>query len=323
MIGPIIGIILFILLAAVALFFILPKYRPTAAYLALNLGREFTDKVKKPPKLLTVPMGKDNEVTLGWVGHSTWLVEMLGTRLITDPIFSKRAVFPKRLVAPAVQPEQIDSLQFVLLSHAHFDHLDLASLKALPEEAVIVLPAGDEAVVQDLPHKKVALKANESYSFEDLNFKTFQTRHKGERAMGQSSKLTLAYLIQKGDYSIFYIGDSAYSRELVEEVREACPQGIDAVLVPIAAYKPQEFQDDHCSPEDGLQMALEMGARSILPMHHETFQLSLEPIDEPLRRFKKAAEDLEVTKLINPLPIGGTLTIEKSPAKKDISKTYH
>ncbi|QGG47531.1 MBL fold metallo-hydrolase [Heliorestis convoluta] len=323
MLGPIIGIILLLLFAAVAILFLLPKYRPTAAMLALNVGREFTGEVKKPPHLLTIPMGPDDDVTIGWVGHSTWVLEMQGKRLITDPIFSERAVFPKRLVAPALQPDQIDSLDYILLSHAHYDHLDIASLQALPDEAILVLPEGDGQVVKDLRQKKVTLKANDTYRSEDLTIKTFKAEHEGKRAMGLSSNLTLVYLIEKGDSSIVYVGDSGYSPELAEQVRQARPDGIDCAIVPIAAYKPEEFHDDHCNPEEALKMAQEMGARFIVPMHHETFVLSLESIDEPRERFKKAAREENLTEQAHPLPIGGTLTIKQGREREEKEVKYH
>lgn len=302
---------LLILVVAVAtVYFVFQHYRPMMKMLALNLERELTHPIQPPPQTLGLPLGSDDEITLGWVGHSTWIIEFHGTILITDPMFSKRAMIPRRMVAPALKPADITSLDAILITHAHSDHLDIPSLKSLPSQAKLLFPEGDKEIVQELPHAKISLKPNEVYRLNDLTVTTFQARHQGKRTVGNSSNLSLSYLLQKNNRSIVFLGDTAYTPNLGEAIRKECPNGVDAVIVPIASYDPEEFHKDHCTPEEAIQLALDMHARLIVPMHYETFILSLEPIDEPLRRFNDAAAIAQVSDRIRPLPIGGALRLD-------------
>ncbi|WP_170291628.1 MBL fold metallo-hydrolase [Heliobacterium mobile] len=295
--------LLIVLIAAFLL--VVPDYPPTLRMLALNLSYELVHPMAPAPRKLQLPLGGEDEISFGWVGHSTWIIEFQGFRFITDPIFSNRAFIPRRLVAPSIHPHEITTLDGILLTHAHYDHLDVDSLRALPFRTPLLLPSGDLPAVKELPQPKVPLQGSQSYRIGDIVIKVFPTRHQGKSNPDKTTNETLVYLLQKNNRTIVFFSDSAYAPAVVDEIRQNCPGGVDAAFIPIAAYKPELFHQDHGTPEEMLQMALVLEAKKIFPMHYETFILSLEPVDEPLKRLMRAAEAKGVSDRIVPVPIGG------------------
>lgn len=255
------------------------------------------------PKHKPTPFSWDNStITAAWIGHSTVLINFLGTWIITDPVFSGRiglnllgltTLGPKRLVAPALTVDELPPIDLILLSHAHMDHLDLPSLEKFPGEIPLVMAKNTGDVVEDLARKTVVeLDWNERIHILDLDIQAVQTKHFGwrfpwevDRSRGNwSGRSFNAYVISKNGKNIVFGGDTAY-QEYFRELGQR-RLNIDLAIMPIGAYDPWIF--NHCNPEQALTMAAQMNARYFMPIHWGTFTQSDEATNEPIQRLTKA-----------------------------------
>lgn len=236
----------------------------------------------------------DTGIHAAWIGHSTVLLKIDGFTLITDPVFSERCgirVGPvtiglKRLVEPALNVPHLPHIDVILLSHAHMDHLDRPSLRALQNRGTTVITA--YATSDLLRVRRYAavheLGWGEHVRVGPVTFSALQVRHWGARMRTDTYRGYNGYLIESGRRRIVFGGDTADTRAF-ETVRTSRP--VDLAIMPIGAYNPWIYA--HCTPEQAMRMANEAGAEHLLPVHHQTFQLGREPSTEPIERFLEAA----------------------------------
>ncbi len=244
----------------------------------------------------------DSTITAAWIGHATVLINFYGTKIITDPVFSSRVgpsfirlgtFGPKRLVAPALRIEELPPLDLILLSHAHFDHLDLASLRRMGRHVPIIMAKNTSDLLGDLGNKELhELDWEEKITMGDLTVEGLRVNHFGwrypweqDRSRGNHDGRSFnGYLLSKKGRHIVFGGDTAYQEYFkILANRNIVPE---LAILPIGAYDPWIFV--HANPEQAVAMANHMGAKSILPVHWHTFTLSNEPIDEPIERLKQA-----------------------------------
>ncbi len=244
----------------------------------------------------------DNTITAAWIGHSTVLINFFGTMIITDPVFSPRIGFsllglatvgPKRLVEPALSVEEIPRVDLILLSHAHMDHLDLPSLRAFSHDVPVVISKNNVDVIDGLSFREVhELDWGERATVAGVSVEAFRVQHFGwrmpweeDRSRGNwEGRSYNAYLLKKNDKYIFFGGDTALQQYFAEIGQRGI--SIELAMMPIGAYDP--WISNHCNPEQAVEMANQIGARYVLPMHWGTFIQSDEPTNEPIDRFKKA-----------------------------------
>jgi L-ascorbate metabolism protein UlaG (beta-lactamase superfamily) len=237
----------------------------------------------------------DTRVTAAWLGHSTVLINFFGLNILTDPVFFARCgirlppltIGPKRYVACALQPEELPRIDLVLISHAHFDHLDLRSLRAVAREATVVTARHTADILRGIRFREVIeLGWNETREVETgrgaLTVAAYQLRHWGARVQRDDFREYNAYVLERGGKRLGYFGDTA--RTPARHLGERGP--IDLLIVPIGAYQP--WIRAHCTPEEAVTMADEARAHYVMPVHHQTFKLSWEPMDEPIQRFTAA-----------------------------------
>lgn len=235
----------------------------------------------------------DSGLHAAWIGHSTVLLKIDGFNIITDPVFSERCgvrVGPvtfglKRLVAPALELLRLPKLDLILLSHAHMDHFDLPSLRALEHSGTTVVTARSTS---DLLRVRRYAAVNELAWGEDLRVgpltvRGLQVKHWGARMRTDTYRGYNGYLIEAGRYRVLFGGDTADTREF-RNVRTSRP--VDLALMPIGAYNP--WIHAHCTPEQALRMCDDAGAEHLFPLHHQTFPLSREPLTEPIERLLTA-----------------------------------
>ncbi len=236
-----------------------------------------------------------DQITAAWLGHATVLVNFLGLNILTDPVFFPRCgihmgpltLGPKRHVACALQPDELPPIDLVLLSHAHFDHLDMKSLQRVNRDAVVVTARDTADIFRRIPFRQVIeLAWNETLEIQtahgSVTLAAFQLRHWGARMRNDDHRGYNAYLIERGGKRICFTGDTAR----IDAHHLGARGPIDLMIVPIGAYHP--WIRSHCTPEEAVAMSNEADARFILPIHHQTFKLSWEPMDEPIARFHKA-----------------------------------
>ncbi len=234
----------------------------------------------------------NDRVTLAWLGHATVLMNFYGTWLLTDPVLEHRIglgrgrakLGPQRLVAPALKTHELPRPKAVLLSHAHMDHTDLGTLAALPRTTPIVVQQGNRDLVRRF-HAVDELRWGETTTIDGVRIESVEVRHWGARMITDRHRGYGGYLLEKGGRSILFAGDTADTDILTPLGRR---QRVDLAILPIGAYDPWIY--NHASPEQAWRMFRALGADWVLPIHHATFRLSREPIDEPLARFLAAAD---------------------------------
>jgi L-ascorbate metabolism protein UlaG (beta-lactamase superfamily) len=229
-----------------------------------------------------------------WLGHSTVLLQLDGFTVLTDPVFSLRIglnVGPltmgiKRLVDPAAQIAELPPIDLILLSHAHMDHFDLPSLRQLANRRTSVVTASRTSDL--LRPRRFAqvheLGWGETIQVGHAKVTAFEVAHWGARMRSDVYRGYNGYLLEAGRKRVLFGGDTAYT-PLFQQLRSSRP--IDLAIMPIGAYDP--WIRVHCNPEQALAMANDAGAEFILPVHHQTFQLSREPRFEPIERLAAAA----------------------------------
>jgi L-ascorbate metabolism protein UlaG (beta-lactamase superfamily) len=236
----------------------------------------------------------DRGLFAAWLGHSTVFLKMDGFTILTDPIFSDRAglqVGPvtfgvKRLVAPALEAYQLPKIDLVLLSHAHMDHTDLPSLRALESRQTAVINAvRNSDLLRARRWRRVAeLGWGGSEQVGPATVRAFEVNHWGARMRTDDYRGYNGYLIECGSHRVLFAGDTA-STTAFRSLRSTRP--IDLAIMPIGAYNP--WIRFHCTPEEAWKMASDAGAERILPVHHQTFPLGHEPRLEPIERLDRVA----------------------------------
>lgn len=235
----------------------------------------------------------DTGLHAAWLGHSTVLMKIDGVAILTDPVLSERIGLDigittlglKRIVAPALSRAHIPTPDILLLSHAHMDHFDLPTLRSLESRATRVVTASKTSdLLRASGYSAVdELGWGEEARIGDVVIHAIEVNHWGARMHSDTYRGFNGYLIETPRYRVLFGGDTAMTSSF-RSLRDT--RGIDLAIMPIGAYNP--WIRAHCNPEQALTMANEAGAEFILPVHHQTFQLSNEPYDEPIERFVNA-----------------------------------
>jgi L-ascorbate metabolism protein UlaG (beta-lactamase superfamily) len=251
------------------------------------------------PKFKPTPAAWDpNRLTAAWLGHSTVLINFFGMTILTDPVLGKRAgadtplgnIGPKRLIAPALKIRELPPIDLVLLSHAHMDHLDPATLRELPGNPKVVSAAGTSDLLQATGLREPQFpgwgdRVRASCKNGDAEISAFEVKHWGARWKVDRYRGYNGYVISRGGKRIIFGGDTALtdSFKTLKSGRE-----YDLAIMPIGAYQP--WLCSHCSPEQAVRMANDAGASYVLPVHHKTFAFGREGMVEPMERLEAAIE---------------------------------
>jgi L-ascorbate metabolism protein UlaG (beta-lactamase superfamily) len=241
----------------------------------------------------------DRQVTLAWLGHSTVFINFFGLTILTDPVLFPRigirlpgfTIGPKRLTAPALQFEELPKIDLVLLSHAHFDHLDLRTLHRFHASTRVITARATRNLLKGTCFSEVTeLDWGESKilnnSAGEIEVAAFPVKHWGARMQRDTYRGYNGYLIESRNREsrrIVFAGDTAMTENFAALRRYGA---IDVAIMSIGAYNP--WIQSHSTPEQAIEMANAAGARFIVPVHHQTFRLSFEPFREPIKRFETA-----------------------------------
>ncbi len=245
------------------------------------------------------PGKADDAVT--WIGHATLLFEHAGKTVLTDPMFSERASpvsfsGPKRVVPPARQLGGLPDIDLVVISHAHYDHLDMPTLRqlaALQPDITVIAPLGVGRYVREAGFTDVReLDWWQAAELPGMTVTATPSRHWSSRSFFDRNKtLWAGFMIRfADDFQFYFAGDTGYSTDF-EETRNRLGEA-DLAAIPIGAYKPRDFMvESHCTPEEAVQIFRDLGARRAVAIHWGTFKLTLEPLAEPPVRLDQAMRD--------------------------------
>jgi len=257
-----------------------------------EIGRDIPAAPHKP----TPAAWADNAVTLAWLGHATVLINFFGLRILTDPALYPRigvdlglgTLGPMRLVQCALSPDELPEIDLVLVSHAHFDHLDTPSLGSIRGKPAAVMAAD---ISDLLPRRRYAsvteLHWNESTRVNtprgEVLVRAIEVKHWGARVRRDTWRGYTGWVLEREGRRILIGGDTAVTAAFKNHRRYG---PFDAAVMPIGAYDPWIY--NHCTPEQAVAMADAAGARLIVPVHHQSFRLSNEPFMEPIDRIQQA-----------------------------------
>ncbi len=279
-----------------------PTDPPSAAVRAgLWLRKIWTSFARRPgaaPRVPYDPAAIARNPSLTWIGHSTFLVRMDGVTFLTDPIFSDRAgpvslVGPRRAVPPGVPLDALPAVDFVLLSHDHYDHADLPSVKRLARGgARFVVPLGMGEWVREAGGEAIELDWWGDVTLDGVRIHCVPAQHQSGRSLrDEGQRLWAGWVVVGPTRRFYHTGDTGSGAEFEAVGRRLGP--IDLAAVPIGAYRPAEMMRYvHTTPEEALRIGMDVGAQRVVAMHFGTFDLADEPLDEPPRRFRAEAERL-------------------------------
>ena len=238
----------------------------------------------------------DAQVTLAWLGHATVLINFFGVKILTDPALFPRigirlpgfTIGPKRLTAPALEFHELPKIDLILLSHAHFDHFDLRTLRRFDENTSVISARATSDLLKRTHFRDVTeLDWGEGKTFKtaasEIDITAFAVKHWGARKRHDDYRGYSGYVLERNGRRIVFAGDTAMTDSFAELRRH---RAIDLAIMSIGAYNP--WIRSHCTPEQAIEMANAAGARFIMPVHHQTFRLSFEPLREPIERFEAA-----------------------------------
>jgi L-ascorbate metabolism protein UlaG (beta-lactamase superfamily) len=271
-----------------------------------HLWREWTIESWRPiaPAFAKPEPSKwsDAGVTAAWIGHATVLINVFGITILTDPVLFPRigirlpgfTIGPKRLTAPALQFHELPRIDLILLSHAHFDHFDLRTLRRFNKNTTVVTAPNTADLLRWTRLRDITeLCWGEQKSLNTVagavSITAFEVKHWGARTQRDTHRGYNGYLIEsraRGKRRILFGGDTAMTDSFAKLRYDG---EIDLAIMSIGAYNP--WIQSHCTPEQAVAMATAAGARFIMPVHHQTFRLSFEPLREPIERFQAALSE--------------------------------
>ena len=259
------------------------------------------------PNLVT-----ERELGVTFIGHSSFLIQIAGRNLVIDPNFARWLFVLKRQRRPGIRLRDLPPIDYVLVSHAHFDHLHRPSLRAIARltrwrcgrAPQIIVPRNVGDIVARLGFSHVhELEWWEEFREGRLSITHTPAQHWGARMLRDFHRGFGGYVVRSQQHSIYHAGDTAYFEGFREIGRRLHPE---LALLPIGAYHPEHFRNVHTSPEDALHGFLDLRSRAMIPMHYGTFRLSYEPMEEPVQRLRAAAAAAGVSDRVLVLEEGKT-----------------
>ncbi len=306
------------------------KFTYPAEYLIDGLSEDnrISEKGTKPADELPheTPDFKENppvdEVYITWLGHSTLFIQMHGMNILVDPVFTDRAspVFfagPERFSEPFIKPEELPKLDIILLSHDHYDHLDMEAIKTLDSKTdCFIVPLGVENHLErwDVNSDKIRNMAWwEEIDVNGLTIACAPAKHySGRYALDSGNTLFASWILKDEYHQIFESGDSGFGGHF--EVIHERYGDFDFVMIDCAQYD-MIWHASHMFPEESANACEILGARLAMPIHWGAYSLSTHGWDDPPARFVKAAEKLDID-TVTPM-LGESMNIDEPESYKE------
>lgn len=271
----------------------------------LSLSIERTDKTVEAEL-----KSNRSDMSITWIGHSTFLIQLNGMNILTDPVWAERMGVQKRLTKPGLQIQDLPEIDFVLISHGHYDHLDFSSIKQLKGNPMYYVPEGLKPAFKRRGYKQV-IEANwwDSFEVNGAKLSFVPAQHWTRRTLWDTNSSHWGGWVIEDTvtlYTVYFVGDTGYFRGFKEI---GSRYDIDAVLMPIGAYEPEWFMKvSHINPEDAIQAFLDLNSKGpFIPMHYGAYRLADDTGPEALGRLYSEWERLSLDKeLLKVMKIGET-----------------
>ncbi len=247
----------------------------------------------------------DDSLSVTFINHATFLIQVDGLNILTDPVYSERVspsqlVGPRRVHAPGVRLEDLPPIDVILISHNHYDHLDEATLKTLlvrpGEEPVIIAGLGNGKLLSTFGSSRHRdLDWEQGLLLGGVEFIFTECRHRSGRGITDQMKtLWGSFVIKTSRGHLYFAGDTGYGPHLAATGERHGPFALS--LLPIGAYEPRWFMKDvHLNPAEAVQAHLDLDSAHSIGIHFGTFQLSYEAIDQPVIELNEALADAGIS----------------------------
>ena len=234
-----------------------------------------------------------SDFTVTWVGHSTFLIQIDGVNILIDPTWSDRAspfefTGPKRFTPPGIAQEDLPQIDLVIISHNHYDHLNIPTLQKIPGNPLHLVPLKTGKLLRKHGiNIVVEMDWWDSYSFRGLEIVFLPAQHFSARSpFDRNKSLWGSFVIKSPQHSFCFIGDTGYFPGFKEIGDKYGP--FDLVALPIGAFLPKWFMGPvHLDPSEAVQAFRELKANIFLPHHYGTFQLADDPLDLPMKLLRE------------------------------------
>jgi L-ascorbate metabolism protein UlaG (beta-lactamase superfamily) len=244
-----------------------------------------------------------NKIT--FIGHSTILIETANFNILTDPIWSDRAgpvgiISPKRVNPPAIAIDDLPHIDYILISHNHYDHMDIATIKTLKQkfDPKFITGLGNCYYLnekKDLDIDCLEMDWNEVYKIDhNLSIYFLEANHWSKRSINDTNKtLWGSFAIISDNFKAYFAGDTGYGDHFKKIGNKF--NGFDVALLPIGAYKPRWFmKDNHINPKEAAQAHINLKAKKSIAIHYKTFNLGKEDYFDPIFDLQQAETELEI-----------------------------
>jgi L-ascorbate metabolism protein UlaG (beta-lactamase superfamily) len=262
----------------------------------------------------------DGEVALTFINHVTFLVQVAGLNLLTDPVFSRRAspiswLGPERVRPPGLPFDHLPHIDLVLVSHNHYDHMDVPTLRRLDRtyRPLFITGLGNRRfLLGEGLRQVIELDWWQESAYGRARVIFTPAQHWSSRGPGRRNHtLWGGFLIQAAGQQIYFAGDTGYAAHFFD-LRQRCGV-IDVALLPIGAYEPRWFMEDqHMNPEEAVRAHLDLSARLSIGMHYGCFRLTDESFEDPLIDLDHARRNLGVSpQVFRTMDVGETLIVRR------------
>ena len=263
---------------------------------------------------------ESNHDGIWWIGHATFLIKISGMVIITDPVlFSLPLV--KRLVAPAVNLSQVPHVDYVLISHNHWDHLDQKSIKLLFEKnsnLTLLLPKGNAHKFKNTAIKCLEFDWWQKLSLKELTFVFLPAHHWSQSNLFDRNKSLWGSWLMQSYQSVYFAGDTAYSSHF-QEISDVF--NVDYALLPIGPCEPRALMcRSHMGPEESLIACADLKAKFLIPMHWGTFSFGLDDRNTAKNRLLNAQVQQQSVDVVL-LEVGDYINLSLSSMPKNMIKT--
>ncbi|MDQ0091282.1 L-ascorbate metabolism protein UlaG (beta-lactamase superfamily) [Paenibacillus anaericanus] len=264
-----------------------------------NKNKDYSYVIPNSPPLLDYLRDNREETSITWIGHSTFFIQYEGLNIVTDPVWAGRMGFQRRLGTPGIPIGEIPKIDIILISHSHYDHMHMSSIRRLySEDTTLIVPMGLRRKLARKGFRQIQeLSWWEDLTIGNVKISFVPTQHWTRRTLFDTNTshwggFVLEPAEGKESQVVYFAGDSGYFKGFTD-IGERFE--IDVALLPIGAYEPEWFMtSQHTTPEEALQAFLDVKGKLMIPMHYGTFRLADDTAREALERLEAERQRLDI-----------------------------